>query len=363
MAHQFEEAAMDFAFRLFTRCFSEDSNTLVSPLSVSLALGMVLNGAKGATEEEIRRTVAGDLSPEDYRKALTAYVNALPSDEKAKFHFANSVWIEKAFRLRWWYEKSTEKQFRAVIERLPFDEEAVRKINDWVKRETDGMIDSVIDSATPEAALYLINALAFDAEWAEIYKESEIGKERFQNLNGTKTEVDAMRHTERIYLKAEGCTGFVKPYAGSRYSFVALLPDEEENASEFIRGFTAEKYLKILNSRTLTEVDTMVPKFECDYASILNETLSELGMGSAFGPDADFSGMSPDRISIGEVIHKTHIEVDERGTKAGAVTAVMMKNLCIPTPKPEVILNRPFVYAIADNEKLLPLFIGAVTGL
>ena len=284
----------------------------------------------------------------------------MPSDEKTKFHFADSIWIEKAFKLNRKFEKQTEKQFKSVVERLPFDERAVRKINDWVSKETDGMIDSVVDSVTPEAMLYLINALAFDGEWARIYSESDVSETEFRPLSGDPVKVSGMWQKESIYLKGEGCTGFVKPYAGGKYSFVALLPDEKERTTEFMRGLTAEKYLKILSERSFTNVSTMIPKFSLDYADVLNGKLSELGMGRAFGPEADFSGLSPDRIAVGEVIHKTHIEVDERGTKAGAVTAVMLKSLGMPEPMPEVILDRPFVYAIVDNERLIPLFIGAL---
>ncbi|MBO4412051.1 MAG: serpin family protein [Lachnospiraceae bacterium] len=363
MAFQFESAAIDFALKLFAESFREGENVLVSPLSVSLALGMVLNGAAGQTEEEMLKVLSGGMGKEEFREALTGYVSALPSTEKAKFHFADSVWVSKEFKLNRKFEKETEKQYRAVIERLTFNAAAVKKINAWVKKETDGMIDSVIDSASPEAMLYLINALVFDGEWAEIYSDREVRETTFTNLSGEETSVSGMWKKEHIYLAGEGCTGFIKPYAGDRYSFVALLPDEDEKAAEFMRGLTAEKFIKILAGRQLQNVETMIPKFSSDYSAILNEVLSKLGMGTAFGPEADFSGMTEKRLAIGEVIHKTHIEVDERGTKAGAVTAVMMKSMAVFGETPEVLLNRPFVYAIVDNEHLIPLFIGAVTEL
>ncbi len=360
MAFQFESEAIRFAMQLFTKSFNEENNALISPLSVSLALGMVMRGAEGETKEEMRKVLAGELDQETFENALTEYAKSLPSNDKTKFHFADSIWVEKAFKLHRKYEKKTEKLYKSVIERLPFDEEAVRKINAWVAKETDGMIDSVVDSVTPEAMLYLINALAFDGEWAEIYSQADVRDHSFRILSGEEVEIKGMWHDESIYLKGEGCTGFVKPYAGTRYSFVALLPDEEKETAEFIRGLTAEKYAKILSSRSIMKVSTMLPKFTLDYSDVLNGKLSDLGMARAFGPGADFSGMSPSPIAIGEVIHKTHIEVDERGTKAGAVTAVMMKMMAMPEPKPEVILDRPFVYAIVDNEHFIPLFIGAL---
>lgn len=361
MGYQFESSAIDFAARLFTASFSEDQNVLVSPLSVSLALGMLLAGAEGKTKEELLYALAGELGADEFRDALTGYVKSLPSEKKARFHFANSIWVRKDFRVKRRFEKHTEKQFQAVIERVPFDEAAVRKINAWVKKETDSMIDSVIDSMTPEAMIYLINALTFEGEWEKVYEDT--GRGEFTPLSGETKDVRAMYSTEHVYLAGEGATGFVKPYAGNQYSFVALLPDRAEDTAGFMKGLTAERFVKILAGRQIREVDTMLPKFSADYSAILNDTLKALGIETAFGSSADLSGLSNDRLSVGEVIHKTHIEVDELGTKAGAVTAIMAKAAGIPEPRPQVYLDRPFVYAIVDNQHLIPLFIGAVMDL
>ena len=158
MAVRFEGAAIEFAMNLFSKSVSEEENVLVSPLSVSLCLGMLLGGAEGETKEAMRKALAGDLSDEEFRNALTEYAKSLPSDEKTKFHFADSIWIEKAFKLNRKFEKQTEKQFKSVVERLPFDERAVRKINDWVSKETDGMIDSESGNGMPNAVLLSMKA-------------------------------------------------------------------------------------------------------------------------------------------------------------------------------------------------------------
>ncbi|MBR4769125.1 MAG: serpin family protein [Lachnospiraceae bacterium] len=354
-----ETDLIDFSLRLFKEVFQGGENRLVSPLSVMLCLGMVLSGAKGETREGIVNTLAPGVDPEAFHRLLTGYVSSLPASEKAKFKFADSVWINEKIRMIRSYERKTESQYRAEIERLPFDDAAVKKINAWVKKHTDGMIDSVIESASPEAMMYLINALVFDAEWMRPYDTYSIEKACFQAASGETAEIDGMYGEESIYLQNDRYTGFVKPYADKKYAFLAMLPEKGVSLESFVAALDTETYVRALTSCENRKVDTMIPKYALDDSLTLNGALDALGMGIAFSADADFSGMAKDPLSVGEVIHKTHIEVDERGTKAGAVTAVMMKMAAIPEEKPKVFLDRPFVYAIIDTERLVPLFIGA----
>lgn len=354
---------IDFSLRLFKTVFRAGENRLVSPLSVMLCLGMVAAGAEGDTKKAMLDAMAPDVDPEIFHRALTSYVKSLPSSDRAKFCFADSVWINRTIRTIHAYERKTESLYGAEIERLPFDEKAVKKINDWVRKQTDGMIDSIIDSASPEAMMYLINALSFDAEWMTPYDAYSVEKAHFMTFSGKETVVDGMFAEEAIYLQNERFTGFVKPYADKKYAFLAMLPDENASLESFVASLDTETYVNALKKAAGRNVDTMIPKFALDDAETLNGALASLGMGQAFSPEADFSGMAKDRLSIGEVIHKTHIEVDERGTKAGAVTAVMMKCTGGFEEKPKVYLNRPFVYAVIDTERLVPLFIGVVESL
>ena len=362
MTEDLNRVLIDFSTKLFGACDEKD-NVLVSPLSVALALGTVFSGAEGETKQELLKLLSPGIDADAFETALTEYVKALPSEEKCKFHFADSVWINKEMDLKKRYQKRTENLYNAEVERLFFDAEAVERINAWVRKATDGMIDGIIGSIAPEAAMYLINALAFDAEWAEIYNENDLEICDFSAENGGIRHVNGMHSTERIYLENEVCKGFIKPYRGNRFGFVALLPKEGTDLHDFVKGLTADALLNLLRTARAALVNVMIPKFANDWSKVLNEPLGALGLIRAFGPEAEFFELSKDPVCIGEVIHKTHIEVDERGTKAGAVTAVTMKMMGMPVDREDVLLDRPFVYMIADLTTGVPMFAGTVLDL
>ena len=169
-----------------------------------------------------------------------------------------------------------------------------------------------------------------------------------------------MYSNEYAYLDNGFCTGFIKDYAGGDYALMALLPKEGVKVSEFAKQLTGEALMVLFSSAAQLECEAMLPKFPCDFGKTLNKDLEELGIKLAFSPKAQFGRISPLPVNIGEVIHKTFIEVNERGTRAGAVTSVMMKMAAMPIPRPKVYLDRPFVYAIVSKKQLVPLFIGCV---
>lgn len=178
-----------------------------------------------------------------------------------------------------------------------------------------------------------------------------------------------MYSQETEYIETENATGFVKYYKGGKFAFVALLPNEGTSIDSYIASLTGKGFLGALNSRKNTQVNTQMPKFKCEYSNSLVNTLKKMGMGTAFDENkANFSSIADNsngNIFIGEVIHKTFIEVAEKGTRAGAVTAVISeKSAAMPVEQPkEVRLTRPFVYAIIDTRTNLPLFIGAQTDI
>ena len=227
------------------------------------------------------------------------------------------------------------------------------------------MIDKILDNIPDEAIMYLINAVSFDAEWENVYKENDIADGKFTNSEDKLMNVTMMHSTESIYLESDGCKGFIKQYKGGKYSFAALLPDND--IAPFISSLSGEKLCGILSSTESCSVETKLPKFSYEYSDTLNNALSQLGMPTAFDENnADFSGIGKStvgNISIGKVIHKTKIEVNEKGTKAGAAALVeMVDNACAINEK-QIILDHPFMYMILDNETMLPLFAGIYTGV
>ncbi|MBQ2729904.1 MAG: serpin family protein [Clostridia bacterium] len=357
----------DFAAALLGQCY-EGENTLLSPLSVMCALAMVENGADGETKVQMEELFNG--SCEDISSYLYHYCNTLPSGEKYSMSIANSIWIknDESLTVNGDFLQKNADYFSADIYRSEFDKKAVKDINNWVSENTNEMIPEIVDSISPNAVMYLINALAFEAEWQDIYNEYAVREGDFTLESGKTKEVEFMYSGEGVYLEDENTTGFIKYYKDGKYAFVALLPDEDEEISDYVKALTGEKISDLLESSTDCVVRTSIPKFETEYSKSLTEILGNMGMTDAFDPlSADFSALGyykNGNLYISDVMHKTYISVAEKGTRAGAATSISVNATGEPSimeePK-EVYLDRPFVYMLIDCETETPFFIGVLT--
>ena len=358
----------NFTAELLKKCFDGKSNTLISPLSVSTALTMTANGANGQTKDEMEKVLGNGISLDELNKYLSSFGGSMTSGEGFKLKNANSIWFrdeENRLTVEKDFLQTNADYFGAAIYKRAFDNDTCKEINNWVNDNTDGMIDNILDSIPDEAIMYLVNAVSFDAEWDIIYRQNDIADGKFTNSEDKLMNVTMMCSDESIYLEDEDCKGFMKQYKDGKYSFAAILPNGD--IKSFITSLSGEKLCKILGSAEDCIVEVKLPKFGYEYSSKLNDALSALGMPTAFDSDnADFSGIGKStmgNISIGKVIHKTKIEVNEKGTKAGAAALVeMVDEGCVIAEK-QVILNRPFMYMILDNETMLPLFAGVYTGV
>lgn len=357
--------AADFAVRLFKACSDEEGNMLVSPLSVLAALSMAANGAEGDTLKEMENVLG--MSLDELNEFYYNYAAQLVSGEKAKLELANSVWFtaDARFTVNEGFLQKNADIFGADVFKAPFDDGTLNDINSWVNEHTDGMIPSILDEIPQEAVMYLINALAFDAEWAEVYKKSDVWNGDFTLENGEKRNVEFMHSEEYAYLSGDNCEGFLKYYNGGRYAFAALLPNEGVTVSELVASLDGGKLMAILNGVKEEGVSASMPKFETEYSAQLADVLSAMGMPRAFDIEtAEFKGLGTSiagNIYISRVIHKTFISVDERGTRAGAATAVECCDEAAMFFEHTIRLDRPFVYMLIDTETNLPFFIGTLT--
>ncbi len=355
----------DFSVKLFKASFEGENNTLISPLSVISALAMTAGGANGDTLTQMEQVFGMDRESLD--EYLASYINGLPQGEKYKLDLANSIWINNSgnFTPSGDFLQHNADYYGADIYESPFDEATLRDINNWVKEETDGMIDSILNQIPAEAIMYLINALAFDAEWEEIYEKNNIRDDDFTKEDGSTVNVDFMYSTESAYIEDELAKGFIKYYSGREYAFVALLPNEGVSVEDYISSLDGEKLNKMLTEPMSATIYASLPKFETEYSVEMSDILSALGMPNAFDSlMADFSlmGTADGNIYINRVLHKTFISVGEKGTRAGAVTAVEMdcESAMMPLEPKEIYLDRPFVYMLIDCENGIPFFIGTM---
>ncbi len=359
-------AVTDFALRLFKAGNEDGKNTLISPLSVLAALSMTANGAKGDTLAEMENVLGMPVS--QLNGYMHGYLNSLPQGEKYKLFPANSIWFtdDDRFTVNEDFLQTNADYFGADIYKSPFDDTTLKDINNWVKQNTDGMIPKILDEIPDNAIMYLVNALAFEAEWSEIYTKDAVSTGNFTTENGTKQEVEFMYSTENKYIEDENATGFIKYYKDEKYAFAALLPNEGITVSQYVNSLNGESLAEMLANPQNLPVNTAIPKFETEYDTDMAELLASMGMPKAFDPSAaDFSSpgtSSAGNIFISRVLHKTFISVGEKGTKAGAATAVEMKDECAPEYEEtkKIYLDRPFVYMLIDCETNIPFFMGTL---
>lgn len=355
----------DFAVRLFKASEESGKNTLISPLSVLCALSMTANGAEEETLEQME-TVLG-MTAEELNLYLYSYMKTLPQGEKYKLSLANSIWFteDERFTVNGDFLQTNADYYGADIYKAPFNDQTCKDINNWVKEKTDEMIPEILNKIPENAVMYLVNALAFEAEWTEIYQEHQVRDGEFTKEDGSKQDVEFMYGTEGAYLEDEKATGFMKYYTGGKYAFVALLPNEGVSVSEYIASLDGESLNALLTNPQYATVNTSIPKFETEYDVEMSDILKTMGMTDAFdGGTADFRGLgtfTDGNIYISRVLHKTFISVGEKGTRAGAATVVEMFGEGAPVDPPkEVYLDRPFVYMLVDCENNIPFFIGTM---
>ena len=360
----------DFAVRLFRASEKSGENTLVSPLSVLCALAMTANGAEGETLEQMEAVLG--MTVEELNGYLYSYVKDLPQGEKYKLSLANSIWFtdDKRFTVDRDFLQLNADYYGADIYQAPFNDQTCKDINSWVKQKTDEMIPEILDQIPPDAVMYLVNALAFEAEWPDVYEKHQVRDGRFTKEDGTSQKVDFMYSSEGVYLEDEKAAGFIKYYKGGKYAFAAMLPNEGVSVSDYIASMNGGSLNAMLADPQYTTVLTSIPKFEVEYGVEMSDILKGMGMPRAFDPaNAEFEGLSTaadSSIYISRVLHKTFISVGEKGTKAGAATVVEMANdsaMADPQEPKRVYLDRPFVYMLVDCENNIPFFIGAMMNI
>lgn len=362
-----EDAVTNFSIELFKNALEADKNTLISPLSVMIALSMTGNGAKGETLKQMETVFDTHISI--LNGYFAEYMDALPQGEKYKLKLANSIWFtaDERFTVEQDFLQKNADYYDADIYRTDFEKDtALKDINLWVEEETDGMVKDILGDIPQDIIMCLINALAFEAEWEETYDKNQVHEKIFTTEAGKEQKVDLMYSHEFLYLEDEAATGFVKYYEDEKYAFVALLPNEGISVSDYVAGLSGEQIKSLLANPRNVHVNAAIPVFNTEYDLLMNDVLMEMGISDAFYQDlADFTGLGTStggNIFISRVLHKTYITVGPQGTKAGAATVVEAVDSAAPIYEDSktVYLDRPFVYMLIDCENNQPFFIGTV---
>jgi len=359
------QAARDneFALKLFKQMAvnTGDSNVVVSPMSISIALGMAWNGAGGETKNEMAGLL-GMAGMEDslINRYYEVMQKSLPVvDSSTTVTIANSLWYTTGFNILPSYLNVNRNYFDAEIRSINFNEPwAKDTINAWVDAKTNHLIPSIVQS-TAGQVMYLINAVYFKGAWVLPFDPEATGKTTFNKLKGGTSQVkmmsmlDTLRYGEFAHAKYLDLA-----YGNGAYSMTLVLPEAGYNTSDILSVMTPETLNQAIAGLTTRQVQLFLPRFkvECDFE--LAETLELLGMKQAFTSQADFSGISNAPVMISDVRHKTYVEVTEKGTTAAAVTSIGFTS-SIPS-YPFFVADKPFLFFIRENGSNVILFAGKV---
>ncbi|MBD1398517.1 serpin family protein [Pontibacter sp. JH31] len=354
----------DFAFRAFQQLSQTEGahNVFISPLSISMSLGMAYNGADGETKEAMRQTLGFTLSSDaeinQSFKELDAKLKGV--DRKVVFTSANSLWHSKRISLKTPFVKTNQTYFDATVQGLDFASPAAKdQMNNWVKSKTNGKIEQVVDEVRHEHVLFLINAIYFKGTWTYPFDKKLTKPEPFHLENGSTITPDfmTMKDGEYLHYQNDQVQLIDLPYGNQQYSMTILVPGRDRTVQEVAQDLSADRLATWLADARKITYALHMPKFKLEYGKELSGMLKQLGMGIAFSNQADFSGMAEDRnnLAISEVKHKTFVEVNEEGTEAAAATSTGMVATSMP---PSVRIDRPFVFMIREKSSNAILFIG-----
>ncbi|WP_456407363.1 serpin family protein [Caldithrix abyssi] len=358
-----------FAFSLFSQVnqVNQKDNVFISPFSVSMALGMALNGANGQTYSAMQNTLGFSEMDEQSINETYAYLyqNLQQLDPRVIFQIANSIWCKKGSDFFPEFLAVNRQYFNAEVRDLNFaDPQAVVTINNWIAQATNQKIKKVLDEIPPDAVMYLINALYFNGLWTYQFPEDEVQQRVFHQIDGQSAECSMMFVTCRIpALFEERIQVAQVPFGQGNYVMTFIMPRRMDDFNEYLLDFTQNEWTRIQENLKEDSCTLGLPKLRFGFKALLNEPLKKLGMDIAFDPvHADFSRITDQHpLFINRVIHQTFIEVSEKGAEAAAVTIVEMMTTTIgPPPILSLVFDQPFVFVISERSTGAVLFMGKV---
>jgi len=356
-----------FGSELFRTVAASDArpNVVVSPLSASMALGMTLNGAATTTFDAMSSTLGfGGMTQEQINDSYRGLIDLLTDlDPTVTFEIANAIWANDGFPFRDEFFQAVAAAFDAQAETRDFgDPSTMSAINAWVDDRTHGLIDSIVDGLDPALVMLLVNAIYYEADWTLRFDPDDTHRATFTRDDASTVTVDMMHLGDpEVRMKSGPDYRAVElPYGGEAFTMLVVVPSGPGTARDLVAELDPSGWAALIEGLAdghLAYVD--LPKLELTYDGYLNDALEEMGMQEAFGPGADFTNMSPlgDQLCISFVRQKTYIEVDERGTRAAAATAVGIGVTSAPSG---FVADRPFVFAIRERLTGTILFVGLV---
>ena len=357
-----------FALKLFGEV-SDMGSKVVSPMSVTYLMAMLANGADGATKQEILKTIGAENMPVDEMNDFYHHLMGLfkKEDPSTALNMANYVAVNKNFKLKSPFVTTLQDSYLAGVESLDFQKNStLGHINGWCKKQTGGMIPSIVDEIDASAVSYIMNAIYFNGTWKDKFDKKNTLLERFQGYTRDVKRAQMMhRSDEYDYFSNDTYSAVEMPYGNGSFCMTVLLPNADKSIADMLKQLTADGLQEMRNRKMENcVVDLKLPRFTTALSLPLNDVISKLGAPTMFTGSADFSKFANGNLAISKMLQKAKIEVAEEGTKAAAVTIGMVAMTALrPQPRHvEFYANRPFVYFITERSTGAILFMGQFTG-
>ena len=360
-----------FAIDLYNKLSGGNGNVFFSPFSIFDALSMTYAGARGETEAQMKKVLHITLSQKEFHPAFSNIIKEIKSEAaqgKYDLNIANALWGQKGFHFLDAFLSLVGKYYDGNFYEEDFSNgiRAANDIDNWVDKQTNGKIEKIVGKISPLTRLILTNAIYFKGKWVSSFSASMTKSTTFYTSPGETVKAKMMyQESDFNYMENDILQAIEMPYNGEKLSMIVLLPKDKYGINEVEKTLNSSNLEKWISEMKNQKVKVYFPKFELKTNYELEDTLSSMGMKDAFS-DADFSGMDGRKdLAISQVIHKAYIEVNEKGTEAAAVTAVVVTLTCSPYSKPEVPpvfrADHPFIFLIIDKQTGSILFMGKIT--
>ncbi len=348
----------NFAINFFQKIAQSHSqeNFVLSGTSLEAVLLMLQEGARGNTQQELSLALCGSAQP----------CQKVTSKQK-DYDVANAIWIQEGLTIKPDYLSTIKNRYQGEILSADFQKspsKAAGQVNQWADKNTHGMIKDIIqpNDVDKSTAMILANALYFQGFWPVEFDASKTTNLEFRTLDNKKLNVPTMTKKDDYYVANQNGIQFIGlPYRDSQLEMVIMMPVENQSYSEFISSLTDEKIQALISAQQKTELTLFMPKFSIKSSyTDLKSTLQSLGIRTIFTTHADLTKINDQvPLSLDKVLQKAVIIVDEKGTKAAAVTAGIVMMTAVMTPR-IIRVDRPFVFAIVDRNSRDILFMGQV---
>mgnify|MGYP006283506327 CR=1 FL=1 len=365
---EFSKSVNSFNWKFYQEIKEDPVNIIYSPHSISSALALPYNGAKGTTKEEMSDVMAFDNNLDALNASyhqLSEYLNN--NIKSISLNIANALWAQKNLKLNAPYLKAIDSYYEGELNYCNFagnPEEAREEINNWVEKKTANKIQDLLKKGSIERStrLVLVNAIYFNAPWQEQFEKERNTEETFYIFSKCKMVATYMHKSiQTRYFNHKLFQAVELPYKGGDASMLILLPKERYGLMDLEKWINDERYGEMLKGMKRTQANVSLPKFKYTWEQTINDPLQEMGMKRAFSGSAEFSGITDkERLFIDKVIHKAFIDVNEEGTEAAAATAVVMRKTAIIPETTDFKVDHPFLFIIKENRNNTILFAGRV---